>query len=536
MSAKKHVARKKSGKIAIHHRLFSPNFACMLAVMVCAAAVVIFTDLSSGSQLFSKNPYNSYALQAEGWLNGRLDLGRDYGNLEIAYHDDSPSTSTDPANQLIGTWRREFMQNNNQGLKVVTVTFFTDGTCSQEINKREGWTDGADIGRTFSSNQWQYSGGQLRVGNDSFTISFDGIKMTVTNAGGSSETWTRTKCCISFPPFPSVILLPVVAVTGAGNAHGNLIALILFVIAAVYVFKLCLSFNLSGPVSAFISLFACAGGNLLYLAVRGGWVWFFAQVLAFLLTVMSFYYAKCRARTVIPYFLSPFFLACAVGCRPFQLVFAPIVAYLLYERFNEHNKRPFMEYVKNMAIWVIPAAGVCLFYLILNAARFGSPFDFGRSGLPEYRFNPQFSLGYLKENLSGLLRLPKIVNGRLTFERFNGTAFWLISPIFVAAAVLPFMAALRKETILNLRNIALVLVPVALIALNLLFTCLHRTMGGWHFGNRYTVDAIPVAVLIVAGLWPQTGDRETRCAAYFMPLAILGLLINVTGTVWLYTA
>lgn len=40
----------------------------------------------AGQWPWQSNPYNSYALQTDSWLKGRLDLGQDYPWLELAIY------------------------------------------------------------------------------------------------------------------------------------------------------------------------------------------------------------------------------------------------------------------------------------------------------------------------------------------------------------------------------------------------------------------------------------------------------------------
>lgn len=47
---------------------------------------LILMWILTGNGLFSHNTYNSYALQAESWCKGRLDLGQNYSFLELAFY------------------------------------------------------------------------------------------------------------------------------------------------------------------------------------------------------------------------------------------------------------------------------------------------------------------------------------------------------------------------------------------------------------------------------------------------------------------
>jgi len=49
-------------------------------VVLAYFVISIFTGIG----ITDHNDYNSYALQAHAWLNGRLDLGQNYTYLELA--------------------------------------------------------------------------------------------------------------------------------------------------------------------------------------------------------------------------------------------------------------------------------------------------------------------------------------------------------------------------------------------------------------------------------------------------------------------
>ena len=56
------------------------EWAACLSVLAVLAVAAMFT----GRWLIDKNGYPSFALQANAWLQGRLDLGQDYPWLELA--------------------------------------------------------------------------------------------------------------------------------------------------------------------------------------------------------------------------------------------------------------------------------------------------------------------------------------------------------------------------------------------------------------------------------------------------------------------
>lgn len=321
---------------------------------------------------------------------------------------------------------------------------------------------------------------------------------------------------VSFPPFPSLLMLPFAAVFGE-NAPEYVISVTACGLAAVYIYRLGRALGLRADVSYLLALFSTVGANFLFISVMGAAVWFFAQILAFLFTAMAFYYAAKCGRSGKNTYLAALFLAFAVGCRPFQIIYAPVLLYF-YWRENPAGL------IKRTALYAAPATAVCVCYLALNYARFGNPFEFGHNYLPEFAYeHDQFSVSYIADNLKSLFRLPFFEGGRLAFHRFNGTAFWIVSPAFLSLAA-HFIFDIFRNRKFNAPASALII----LIAIHFIILCSHKTMGGWHFGHRYTIDALPAAALALCLLW--RGRREGLVLALNAPLFISGAVINLIGT------
>ena len=201
-------------------------------LILCIIPIYFLVWGFTGMMPWTDNPYNSYTLQALSWLNGRLDLGRDYSHLEIAYY------------------------------------------------------------------------------------------------GG--------KYFVSFPPFPSYVMLPFAIFCGA-DTPDHFIALAVSLLGAVYALRLLHEFDVKGTPAVFWALFLTVGTNLLFISVNG-WVWFIAQNMSYTLCMMCLYYAK-RGSGGIALTL----WAAAVGCRPFQALYLPVVLYLLYENSRGTNFFAFFE-------------------------------------------------------------------------------------------------------------------------------------------------------------------------------------------------
>ena len=163
-----------------------------------------------GETLLEHNVWDSYTLQAQRWLQGKVDLGRNYSHLEIA----------------------------------------------------------------------EYKG----------------------------------KFFVSFPPFPSVLMLPWVLFFGE-NTPNNLIMLIYVLIAITLVYIIAKKFKMPRAYAAFWAIVVILGSNIVWMSTMGG-VWFQAQLVNVILLLGGILSMLCNKRA-----LSYVLVACAVGCRPFSIIY-----------------------------------------------------------------------------------------------------------------------------------------------------------------------------------------------------------------------
>lgn len=382
---------------------------CPLAFLIVLWVAASFT----GHWATEENPYRSYALQACAWLDGRLDLGKDYPWLELAIY--------------------------------------------------EG------------------------------------------------------KYYVSFPPFPSLVLLPFAAVLGT-NTPDHWISLGFSIIGIIYAIRLYHAITGTYEMAERYVLFLFLGNGYLFIALQGGWVWYMAQTMCFTFSLMSLFYAanKHTGRAFA-------FLACAFGCRPMVVAYIPLILMLGTEKAS-------------VKTWIrkgyrlIPACMIIGFYLMLNAARFDNPFEFGHTHLPEFvrSTEGQFSLNYATKNFNQLFRLPQTggEHGMLIYDTYDCMAFWLIDPIIVSFMVTWLYALTRKRKAYGLN---LIIVP-ATICVHLMIVCCHKTMGGYQFGNRYIVDMLPYVFYGLITYKQGVGKAEWLNN----PLFALGFSINLIGTVSTY--
>ena len=325
---------------------------------------------------------------------------------------------------------------------------------------------------------------------------------------------------VSFPPFPSVIqfvLYPIFGLATPDNLVNTLFGLGSFVlIYFIFNRKDFSDFN-----SAVLALLLVLGSNLFYLSVTG-WVWFSAQAQGFFFSALAVHLITSKKKTAWYFaFLS---LGAAFLCRPFQILYFPLMLYLLYK--NIDKGRGSIKTLVSCIKYVLPLAFIGVLGAAYNYVRFDSIFEFGHNYLPEFADEAQFSISYIGKNFLEILKLPTVTDGVIEPPKFNGTLFFLVNPAYVLLAV---SMARQKFGVKQA-------IYLGCLAAHMLLMLAHRTMGGWQFGSRYLVDMLPFMIVIISGdrVLVQKG-MQSKAAVLPVVLAVLGVIINVYGAVWFYT-
>ncbi|MCR4788862.1 MAG: hypothetical protein K5888_09755 [Lachnospiraceae bacterium] len=388
---------------------------CALTVLVYLCLMWIFT----GNGPYTHNTYNSYALQADSWRHGRLDLGENYYHLELA----------------------------------------------------------------------EYKG----------------------------------KYYVSFPPFPSYVLFPLTFLFGS-NTPDAMVIWAIDIVTIVYLYKLALLFIKRPQIAALTSLFVMLGTNVTF-NMLNPWVWFIAQTMCFALSVMSVYYAYKGKNA-----LSLAFWACSVGCRPMQAVFIPVLLYIIYTKEKEKDPEiGLLGIIKKNLLNAIPTVLIAFSYMLLNFLRFDNPLEFGHNYLPEFveAEHGQFDIFYFSNDLRLLLNIPEFdENGRMVIDHFGNLNFLIVSPFVLFAVAMVVLTFVKKEYRIALFELLI----IVLCVVYMIITMMHKTMGGWHFGNRYSNDILPWLFLVsILGL-----KKVPEAGKYQVPLMVFGMCLNAVGLVVVY--
>lgn len=316
---------------------------------------------------------------------------------------------------------------------------------------------------------------------------------------------------VSFPPLPSLVLLPLTFLFGEQTPDHLLVKIygVLACFALYAAFKQ--AGNQRGSAALLAFLFTTASSALPMML--SGAVWYHAQMLAFLLICTSLLCILKERPTI-----SLFLYALSVACRPFDAVYGPLL-YLVY--LHRHRDVPFMQNAKRLlpgtALGLCVAAGLALF----NFVRFGNPLEFGHNYLPEFSFQGgiQFSLSHVGKNLQTfLLGSPLQGDGTaLTFNQFGYSLLIACPTISLMIGQVAVDAWKRQFTLVKG-------VLLLSMAVHLFLLLLHRTFGGFQLGARYVVDTIPYTALYFA----LSSPNEKRNAGQIALLFIL-LVFTIVG-------
>lgn len=311
---------------------------------------------------------------------------------------------------------------------------------------------------------------------------------------------------VSFPPVPTLVMLPLTFIFGE-NTPNNLVVALYAIITAALIYKCFRKAGAKDIWSAFWAIVFVWGSNAMWMSTNGG-VWFQAQMLNFLLLSAAVFAAQ-RDKRGWALSLS----ALAVGCRPFSIIY--LLAFIVLFAFQDADIKKTLHQWK---LLIVPAL-IGISYMVLNYLRFGNPLEFGHNYLPEFQEDAQFGMQYALPNLINILRPVGFgKNGSLSYSVFNGFCLFIANPIFLIWLANIVSDArkkmLSKEQWVNIAGALLVLLCLVL----------HKTFGGWQFGARYTVDIIPFVLMYMLGQ-----KRELCPKRYELAFGVFAVMFNVYG-------
>lgn len=343
---------------------------------------------------------------------------------------------------------------------------------------------------------------------------------------------------VPFPPVPALLMLPIVAVLGPmapfevplSAALGGLnVALVYLALAAMRERKWT-SLDEAGC----LCLAALFGfGTVHWYAAAEGTVWYLSQVVTVGFLTLAVLTAVRRSRPA----WTGVALALAVGARPNVALALPFFIAELALRDREDGVAD-RRWPSRAVILTLPVAGAFLALLAYNAARFGSPLDFGYASqnvdprlAADLRAHGLFSLHFLGRNAAlAFAGLPEFhARFPLFTPRPEGTSLLLVTPalfylfphLFRHLLRRPPLGAARFSDGADWQRAAWA--SVALLNIPLL---LYYNTGWDQFGYRFSLDYMVFAISLLAA---AAGERLSRALALLIAASIL---VNLRGVVW----
>ena len=337
---------------------------------------------------------------------------------------------------------------------------------------------------------------------------------------------------VPFPPFPALVLIPVVAIVGPGFD----IALAAAVAGGVCV---ALAFGLARAAGAtkrnamWLAVALAVGSELLWGAGEGSHH-LFAQVVAMAL-VFGALRLGLHGRAPI---LAGLLLGAGVASRLPAAFAIPAVA-ALYAGPVRGWREQWRPIVARLAALAVPIALVGIALMVYNAARFGSPFDFGyglivsgqnqQTGCMPATCTYPTSEPWFTHGIESITYIPRSLGHALfDFFRVQPSAPFLV-PTASGLSIVLTMPVLGLVVRAPWRRLPVAAAGLG-IAGGLLLDLGHGTWGFTQVGWRFILDVMPLAWLLLSVV---AADRGLGRIA--KGLIIWGIAINVyaCSVVWL---
>ncbi len=331
----------------------------------------------------------------------------------------------------------------------------------------------------------------------------------------------RYRWYVSFPPLPAVLLLPAVAIFGAGTLDALFWALLaglgpmLLFLALRFLRESGQSGRTERDDLLVTALFAI--GSVYYFVAVQGSVWFAAHVVATAFVCLYLLWSFGARRPAA----AGLALGLAFLARPATLLLVPFfVVQATAAAKKEGRPRPGSEsgLVRTLGVFALPLAVMIAAAMWHNAARFDDPFEFGHRFL-QIRWRSRietwglFSTHYLPRNLMVFfLSLPWLIQSSpFVHITRHGLALWFTSPNLL-------WSLWPKKLDVTIVALWAAIVPTALC------TLLYQNTGWVQFGYRFSLDYLPFLFVLVA-------LSGRRFGAAFLACAVFAIVVNTFGAV-----
>lgn len=347
-------------------------------------------------------------------------------------------------------------------------------------------------------------------------------------AGGNDFASYQGKWFIVFPPFPSALLVPLVALLGgAERVPDGCVFLVLAGLAPAILFLALEKLRRRRESrrteleNVVLSCLFCVGSVYFFCSLQGT-VWFAAHVVGAVLLASYLLFAFGAERPL----LAGTCLAFGFATRTPLLLAAPL---FVLEAVRETGvaaprRAPLVQrydvrrLLKLLVLFALPLLAMVALSLWYNAARFDSVFE------PGYRYLNVvwakriakwglFDYHYLARNLGVMLTsLPWLpAQGGALQINGHGLALWVTTPMYLWLLVARRWSALSRA----------VLLCAALVALPTLF---YQNTGWVQFGYRFSNDYAPLLFVLLALVGPPLRGAFMLASAFAVVVNFFGAL------------
>ncbi|HVK89074.1 MAG TPA: hypothetical protein VM513_33365 [Kofleriaceae bacterium] len=358
---------------------------------------------------------------------------------------------------------------------------------------------------------------------------------------GTEVPMTRVKATtgntsyMSFPPFPSVLMLPAAVVSGRGG-NDTIPTLLLAALALPLMMLVLRRLAEAGLSTRTVRedlwlVATLAFGSVMFFSSVQGKVWFTAHVVG---VVLALVYAWASIEARRPVIAGLALGAAALTRTPMAFMFPLFVfeAWRMASRevaspeagaSNSMNLRAGKRAVRKAMLrplvrFAIPVVAFAIAGMIYNYVRFGSPTEFGHTYL-DVRQQAQIeqyglaSYKYLSRNLAVAFTLLPELLPKSPYVQISGhgLALWCTTPVLL------FLLWPREKNAIH-RALWLTVAAVAIP------TLLYQNSGWFQFGYRFSLDYMVFLVMLLA-----VGGRPLRRVG--KTLIVAGIVINLFGAI-----
>jgi hypothetical protein len=302
----------------------------------------------------------------------------------------------------------------------------------------------------------------------------------------------QNKYYLPYPPLPSLILLPFVALFGAANVNTVAIATVMACISLYLVYNILSKLNIVQGYFNWLILAVFFGTGYWFAIFTSHHVYAFAHITSFMFQLLIVNELLGKRR----WWLTGLFIGCTFLTRQFTIFyFAFAVGYMIY--LHQEGKEKFS--FKNLLALGLPLSFFVGIYLVYNYVRFGNPLDTGYDhiiyiGVLKERVlaHGVFSAKYFLFNLySVLIKGFNIEFTGETLLQIKDVDLWGTSLLAASPFVVASLKAQWPKTLKIFAWLTIVLI---------LFGQLFYHNNGYHQVNtsRFTLDFLPLIIVLTA--------------------------------------